>query len=97
MLKALSGFCSAVALLAAQGAAAQSVNLTEDMAAAQVTIAGQTLEITRNQDEAAVLTGDFAKTSRACPNGLRRGRSRVRLPAVLHSAHGTGARRGNHR
>jgi rhodanese-related sulfurtransferase len=67
MLKALLGFCSAMALLAAQTATAQSVNLTEDMAAAQITIAGQTLEIARNQDEAATLTGDFAKTSRACP------------------------------
>jgi rhodanese-related sulfurtransferase len=67
MLKALPGFCSAVALLAAQAAAAQSVNLTEDMATAQFTIAGQTMLIARNQDEAATLTGDFAKTSRACP------------------------------
>ncbi len=67
MLKALSGFCGAVAVLAAQSAAAQSVNLTEDMAAAQITIAGQTLDIARNQDVGATLSGDFAKTSRACP------------------------------
>ncbi|MCU0802577.1 MAG: rhodanese-like domain-containing protein [Rhodobacteraceae bacterium] len=48
-------------------AAAQNVRLTEEMAEAQVTIAGQDLLITRNQDETAVLTGDFTKTSRACP------------------------------
>jgi rhodanese-related sulfurtransferase len=67
MLKPLLGFCSAMALFVAAPLSAQSVNLTEDMAAAQVTIAGQTLEITRNQDESATLTGDFVKTSRACP------------------------------
>ncbi|MGL4319563.1 MAG: rhodanese-like domain-containing protein [Paracoccaceae bacterium] len=67
MLQALSGFCCAVAVMAAQGAAAQTVKLTEDISAAQITIAGQTLEIARNQDETATLTGDVAKTSRACP------------------------------
>ena len=67
MLKALSGLGSAMLLMAVQSAAAQTVNLTEDMSAAQVTIAGQTLQIARNQDEGATLSGDFAKTSRACP------------------------------
>ena len=68
MLKGLLGAsCGMLLLLAAGSAFAQAVNLTEDMAAAQVTIAGNTLEIARNQDASATLTGDFAKTSRACP------------------------------
>jgi rhodanese-related sulfurtransferase len=46
---------------------AQTVALTEDITEVQVPIAGQTLLIARNQDETAVLTGDFTKTSRACP------------------------------
>ena len=46
---------------------AQTVALTEDVTQAEIPIAGQTIVIARNQDEAAVLSGDFAKTSRACP------------------------------
>lgn len=53
--------------LAQAGAVAQSVALTEDTAQVEIPIAGQTIVIARNQDETAMLTGDFAKTSRACP------------------------------
>jgi rhodanese-related sulfurtransferase len=48
-------------------AMAQNVRLTEDMAEARITIGGQEVVIARGQNEAAVITGDFAKTSRACP------------------------------
>ena len=67
MLRVLLAFCSGLALLGAQTVSAQSVKLTEELAAAELTIAGRTVLIARIQDETATLTGDFAKTSRACP------------------------------
>lgn len=47
--------------------ASQEVRLTEDMASVSVTVHGQTHVIARNQDQSAVISPDFAKTSRACP------------------------------
>lgn len=61
---------SAVAILALASvwpAAAQEVRLSEDRAEAVVVLDGQTLTIRRNPDPGAVLTGEFARTSRACP------------------------------
>ena len=48
-------------------ALAQTVQLMDGLPEVKVTIEGQEFTISRNQDEDAVLTGDFAKTSRACP------------------------------
>lgn len=47
--------------------AAQTVNITDQLADVRVTLNGTEIVIARNQDEAALLTGDFAKTSRPCP------------------------------
>lgn len=46
---------------------AQEVRLTPDQPTAQFAVNGQTLTIQRNQNTAATLTGDYARTSRACP------------------------------
>ncbi len=46
---------------------AQTVQLMDGLPEVQVTIEGQDITISRNQNEEATLTGDFAKTSRACP------------------------------
>ena len=53
-------FCAPVAM-------AQSVQLMDGLPEVSVTIEGQEFTISRNQDENAILSGDFAKTSRACP------------------------------
>jgi rhodanese-related sulfurtransferase len=58
--------CAVLAILPVK-AMAQTVAVTEDLPQVEVVVAGQSIVIARNQDEAAVLTGDFAKTSRACP------------------------------
>lgn len=55
------------AVLVPKMAPAQAVQVIEGVAEVQVTIEGQQYTISRNQDESAILTGDFAKTSRACP------------------------------
>jgi rhodanese-related sulfurtransferase len=52
---------------AAGPVAAQDVRLTEEWAEASFTVGGQTFTIARNQDTAATLTGEFARTSRECP------------------------------
>jgi len=56
-----------VVAMVAEIAAAQDVRLTEDRLEASFAINGQTFIIARNQDQAALLTGEFARTSRACP------------------------------
>jgi rhodanese-related sulfurtransferase len=43
------------------------VNIAKDTPSVAVETANGPVEIKRNQDNAAVITGDFAKTSRACP------------------------------
>jgi rhodanese-related sulfurtransferase len=65
----LNGPAACLVLLAGvlTPALAQDVRLTEDLAEVQVRIGDQDLLIRRNQDQTATLTGDFAKTSRACP------------------------------
>jgi len=49
------------------GVLAQDVAITDGKITASVTLGGETLLITRNQDSEAILTGEFARTSRACP------------------------------
>lgn len=61
-----SGLSLGLVLLAGV-AAAQDVRITEDMAEASFTINGQSFTIARSQDQTAQLSGDFTKTSRACP------------------------------
>lgn len=46
---------------------ALEVNLTETRPYVEVTVAGKTIRIQRNQDTSAALSGFFAKTSRPCP------------------------------
>lgn len=48
-------------------ALAQNVRLTEALEEVRLTLNGSEVVIARNQDESAMLGGDFAKTSRACP------------------------------
>ncbi|MCR9089610.1 MAG: rhodanese-like domain-containing protein [Rhodobacteraceae bacterium] len=43
------------------------VGITGDLSSVTVMHNGAEVEITRNQDTTAALTGEFAKTSRACP------------------------------
>lgn len=45
----------------------KAVRITPDQMARSFMIAGKPHEISRNQDSTATLTGEFAKTSRACP------------------------------
>lgn len=71
MLQLRNAFClSAVIfglILPADVALGQTVNITEKLPELRVTLNGKEIVIARNQDEAALLTGDFAKTSRPCP------------------------------
>jgi rhodanese-related sulfurtransferase len=71
MLWFQQGNCLAVCMWAITGltapAFAQGVNLTEDLAEARIVLNGVEVVIARNPDQTAVITGDFAKTSRACP------------------------------
>lgn len=47
--------------------AADEVRITPSLRYVELKINGQTIAIERNQDQEARLTGDFTKTSRACP------------------------------
>lgn len=62
-------FASALALcfFSSASAVAEEVRITEDMASASFQQNGQSYTISRNPDQTATLTGEFAKTSRACP------------------------------
>ncbi len=53
-------------ILAASLAHAQ-VNITKSLHSLEVDHGEETIEVQRNQDSAAVITGDFARTSRPCP------------------------------
>lgn len=61
---ATTGFLAAIL---AQPLYAQSVNITADKATSTFTVGERNFEITRTQDVNATLQGDFAKTSRPCP------------------------------
>jgi rhodanese-related sulfurtransferase len=54
-------------LFAVPIAAAEPVGLTPDVLRKEIVIAGQTIVIGRNQDNAATLPAEFARTSRPCP------------------------------
>lgn len=49
-------------------AVAQSVNITPDVSSVSIDVDGATVEIGRIQDEAHQISGEWARTSRACPN-----------------------------
>jgi len=53
--------------LVAGSAMAQDVRLTADRLETTFVVNGQSHTIARNQDQAALLTGEFARTARACP------------------------------
>lgn len=54
-------------LAAASGGHAQTVRLTEDIPFFDMMVDGRKVRIMRNQDTEATISGEFAKTSRACP------------------------------
>ncbi|MFT4742364.1 MAG: rhodanese-related sulfurtransferase [Yoonia sp.] len=57
----------AVALTVGSAVAAQDVALTASQADVSIELNGQQITINRTQDTDAVLSGEFAKTSRPCP------------------------------
>jgi len=56
------------AMLATPVLADEPVNITKDMASATVQTGDGPVEISRIQDNAHVIEGEFARTSRPCPN-----------------------------
>lgn len=59
---------SAATVLSLTGpAAAQDVRITPDRAEATFQLNGHSVTISRMQDQSHTLTGDFARTARACP------------------------------
>ncbi|MFT6452334.1 MAG: rhodanese-related sulfurtransferase [Halocynthiibacter sp.] len=67
MLRNIRSALLIVGLCVATQATAQDVKITQDMGARTIEIAGQTITISRVQNQENVLTGEFARTSRACP------------------------------
>lgn len=67
MLRNIRSAFMIVGLSVAAQANAQDVNITQDLAARSIEIAGQAITISRIQDQEHMLTGEFARTSRACP------------------------------
>lgn len=65
MLSRLAAF--GLSMVAGTALHAQNVNITEDMAEARFEIAGQTVVISRDQDQRHEIEGEFALTSRSCP------------------------------
>jgi rhodanese-related sulfurtransferase len=65
----MTRFATMTALLAllAAPAFADTVNITPDMASVTVPVPGGQVEISRIQDEAAVIEGEFARIARPCP------------------------------
>ncbi|SUZ31470.1 hypothetical protein ROE7235_01216 [Roseibaca ekhonensis] len=58
---------TAFAALLAAPALAEGVNITPDMASVTVTTPSGPVVITREQDESAVIEGEFARIARPCP------------------------------
>lgn len=67
MVRMLCRAAVAVLMLLGQPSWAEDVRITADIAAKQIVMNGQTINIGRIQDKANMLTGEFTKTSRACP------------------------------
>ena len=62
------GVAYALAIGVAGGAMADPVGITKDMMSVTVETATGPVEISRVQDNAAVIEGDFAQIARPCPN-----------------------------
>ncbi|SLN30170.1 rhodanese-like domain-containing protein [Pseudooctadecabacter jejudonensis] len=58
---------TAVLLAWSTAAVAQDVRITTFKGSSTFTLNGETFTVIRNPDTSAVITGDFARTSRACP------------------------------
>ncbi len=67
MMRVLGTASFALVTLTASAAVAQDVRLTETRANATFSLNGQTFTIARVQDQSHRLTGDYTRTSRACP------------------------------
>lgn len=63
----IAGALAVGSIVTGQSLAAQDVRITPDLARQSLTVNGQPLVIERIQDPEHRLTGDFTKTSRACP------------------------------
>ncbi|MBM1220212.1 rhodanese-like domain-containing protein [Ponticoccus sp. SC2-23] len=62
-------FATSILVLGLTGAAqAEDVNITRDMASAVVQTPSGEVEISRIQDQDAVIEGEFARIARPCPN-----------------------------
>lgn len=61
-------FLAALAAQTGVGSANEPVNITGDIASITIDTGGGAVEISRIQDNAHIITGDFAMTSRPCPN-----------------------------
>lgn len=68
MFRALTSAILTTASLTASAALADPVGITPDMTSVTVETANGPVEIMREQDNDAVITGDFVKIARPCPN-----------------------------
>lgn len=59
--------CLWVVALSSSPALAQDIRIAEDLPRAEIDLGGFALLIERAQDPAGMLTGEFARTARACP------------------------------
>lgn len=67
MMQRLAGILLVTLTCAGTSALAQDVRMTADRADASFAVNGQSFQISRSQDQENQLTGEFARTSRACP------------------------------
>ncbi len=66
----MRAFFATISVLAAMNAAptnAQNVQISSDVDSVSFSVGAKSFTITRTQDTAAILEGEFAKTSRPCP------------------------------
>jgi rhodanese-related sulfurtransferase len=63
----LGPVCLCALALSASPVAAQDSRIAEDLPLAEIDLGGFALRIERAQDPAAMLSGEFARTARACP------------------------------
>ena len=64
MLRVYAFFAAALLAVSAGPSLAQNVGITEAITEARFSMNGRDFVITRNQDNTATLTGEFARTSR---------------------------------
>jgi hypothetical protein len=67
MMRRLAGVLLVVVTCAGAPARGQDVRITDGQADAQFTVNGQNFTISREQNQETQLSGEFARTSRACP------------------------------